>query len=326
VFIEDDCGYRNLLVIDLIFITDNEPPEVHITNDSCRREFEVTLTEERISDWGIKNAEVTPILNCKVFEVSINEFKTNYRIEIEDSFKDAIYFIEAVDSLGHITSRQDTIQGFTLEFPQFESSQNVMDYEIEKISTIKCDTLILNNSGLLPFTVNNIYVKHNIHYGIPKANFPLIINPGDSVNAIVCFQPTNIYEVFRDTLIISFNCLNKYIALEGIGDSLLHYGDADCGVVIKTVSFEIEPKYFLDGINPNPVYGIGTFNFGLSESGTASIEIYDLIGNKRMTLLDKHLDKGTYKLEYDLSELSNGMYFYVIRINNNVLRGQFVKI
>jgi hypothetical protein len=278
------------------------------------------------SDLGLKEVSVDEIFNCKVSNLNQNVLAATFRIEVQDYFKDAIYSIMAEDSMGHKVVRYDTIQGFTLEFPQFGKMQNIIDFGTEKISYIKCDTLVLENTGILPFVIDNIFLKQNISYSIPKSTFPIIIEPLGKEEIQICFQPTNIYDDFRDTLVVSFNCLEKDIELQGWGDSLIHYGNADCGVVIKTVSYEIESKYYLNGNLPNPVLNATSFYFEIPESDYTTLEIYDLMGNRKMQLINTWLESGSYVSEFDLSDLSQGVYFYIIKTTDNVMRGQFIKM
>jgi hypothetical protein len=325
-YIEENCGSRKLLIIELEFITDKDNPKVQLAKDSCNRRFDIVITDNAKSDWGLKEVEVKSILNCKVTKLNQNYLLASFRVDVLDSYKDAIFSIMAEDSMGHKVERYDTIQGFTLDFPQFDKKQNIIDFGSEKISYIKCDTLILDNKGILPFVIDNIFLRRNISFSIPKSSFPMIINPAERKEVYICFQPTNIYDDFRDTLVVSFNCLEKDIELQGWGDSLIHYGNADCGVVIKTVSYEIESKYYLNGNLPNPVLNTTSFYFEIAESDYVTLEIYDLMGNRKMQLINTWLESGSYVSEFDLSDLSQGVYFYIIKTSDNVMRGQFVKL
>jgi hypothetical protein len=324
--IAEDCGNRKLLVVDLEFMTDKDNPKIILTKDSCNRSLDILITDNMRSDLGLKEVSVDEIFNCKVSNLNQNVLAATFRIEVQDYFKDAIYSIMAEDSMGHKVVRYDTIQGFTLEFPQFGKMQNIIDFGTEKISYIKCDTLVLENTGILPFVIDNIFLKQNISYSIPKSTFPIIIEPLGKEEIQICFQPTNIYNEFRDTLVVSFNCLEKDIELQGWGDSLIHYGNADCGVVIKTVSYEIESKYYLNGNLPNPVLNTTSFYFEIPESNYVTLEIYDLMGNRKMQLINTWLESGSYVSEFDLSDLSQGVYFYIIKTTDNVMRGQFIKM
>jgi len=325
-YIEDACGSRKLLIVELEFIVDKDKPKVQLANDSCNKRFDIVITDNAKSDWGLKEVEVKGILNCKVTNLNQNYLSTSFRVDVLDSFKDAIFSTMAEDSIGNIVTRLDTIQGFTLDFPQFGAKEKILDFGTEKISYVICDTLVLENTGILPFVIDNIFLKQNISYSIPKSTFPIIIEPLGKEEIQICFQPTNIYDDFRDTLVVSFNCLEKDIELQGWGDSLIHYGNADCGVVIKTVSYEIESKYYLNGNLPNPVLNATSFYFEIPESDYTTLEIYDLMGNRKMQLINTWLESGSYVREFDLSDLSQGVYFYIVKTTDNVMRGQFIKM
>ena len=41
-------------------------------------------------------------------------------------------------------------------------------------------------------------------------------------------------------------------------------------------------------------------------------QIYDIIGNELLTLVNEHKAAGKYQIEFDGSQLSSGVYFYQI--------------
>lgn len=67
-----------------------------------------------------------------------------------------------------------------------------------------------------------------------------------------------------------------------------------------TISFSIPTSPF----NPSPYEGEG------NRERFISLTVYDIVGQKIFTLLNENLSPGFYEIEFDASELSNGIYFY----------------
>jgi hypothetical protein len=59
---------------------------------------------------------------------------------------------------------------------------------------------------------------------------------------------------------------------------------------------------------PSPARGSATLRYELSESGPARIEIYNLLGQRVRTVLDRRQPGGRYEETLDLSGLASGMY------------------
>ncbi|MDZ7315185.1 MAG: T9SS type A sorting domain-containing protein [candidate division KSB1 bacterium] len=80
----------------------------------------------------------------------------------------------------------------------------------------------------------------------------------------------------------------------------------------QTVKFEVTAPldYALMQNFPNPFNPTTTIVFQLKESGYATLQVYDLLGRRVMTLVDGELKAGTHKITLDASELSPGIYFY----------------
>ena len=63
---------------------------------------------------------------------------------------------------------------------------------------------------------------------------------------------------------------------------------------------------------PNPFNSTTTMGYRLPQAGYVTIEIYDLLGRKVETLIDKEQEAGTYQVVWDAGDRSSGVYFYKI--------------
>jgi hypothetical protein len=68
----------------------------------------------------------------------------------------------------------------------------------------------------------------------------------------------------------------------------------------------------LRALFPSPARGTATLRYELSESGPARIEIYNLLGQRVRTVLDRRQPGGRYEETLDLSGLASGTY--VVRL------------
>jgi hypothetical protein len=79
-----------------------------------------------------------------------------------------------------------------------------------------------------------------------------------------------------------------------------------------SVRFEVTAplEYTLEQNYPNPFNPTTTIVFQVKEEGRVTLDIYDLLGRRVMTLVDGVLKAGTHRAAVDASELSPGIYFY----------------
>lgn len=69
---------------------------------------------------------------------------------------------------------------------------------------------------------------------------------------------------------------------------------------------------------PNPFNSVTTIRYNLAEDSNVRIDIYDLIGRKVATPVNRNQEAGEYIVRFDASDLSSGIYFYRLRTSGNV--------
>jgi beta-galactosidase len=78
----------------------------------------------------------------------------------------------------------------------------------------------------------------------------------------------------------------------------------------------IPSEYVLEQNYPNPFNPTTEIKFGVKESGLVSLKIYDILGNLVKVLVDKEMNAGYYNVTFNAENLSSGVYFYKIQVNN----------
>jgi len=79
---------------------------------------------------------------------------------------------------------------------------------------------------------------------------------------------------------------------------------------VKQESSDIPSEYSLSQNYPNPFNPSTTISFSVPQSGQVSLTIYDLLGRRVATLVNEELNAGNYKVKFDASQLSSGVYVY----------------
>ncbi|MDX2245931.1 MAG: T9SS type A sorting domain-containing protein [Bacteroidia bacterium] len=89
----------------------------------------------------------------------------------------------------------------------------------------------------------------------------------------------------------------------------------------KNVSLEIENGFLLSHsvtVYPNPFSSFTTLELNLKETKDVSVTIIDASGKSVMTILPQMLQKGLNNINLDLTELSSGVFFCIIKSNENL--------
>ena len=70
--------------------------------------------------------------------------------------------------------------------------------------------------------------------------------------------------------------------------------------------FELHQNY------PNPFNPVTVISYSLPQSGIVNLKVYDLLGKKVAALVQDYQPAGKYKVEFNASSLSGGIYYYEI--------------
>jgi hypothetical protein len=68
--------------------------------------------------------------------------------------------------------------------------------------------------------------------------------------------------------------------------------------------FELQQNY------PNPFNPTTVIEFSLANEAMTSLRVYNILGQEVALLVNQNQKPGTYKVNFDASELTSGIYFY----------------
>ena len=110
-------------------------------------------------------------------------------------------------------------------------------------------------------------------------------------------------------------------SLKNASDHLPVFAEFDFGVNTDVVERENIPQGFeLKQNYPNPFNPSTVISYHLSSAGYVSLKIYDLIGREIAVIVNEYQQRGDYntKFSIDNSQLSSGMYYYLLKVGNFV--------
>ncbi|HEX2788590.1 MAG TPA: T9SS type A sorting domain-containing protein [Ignavibacteria bacterium] len=107
----------------------------------------------------------------------------------------------------------------------------------------------------------------------------------------------NVFQLLSDTLGFA------------VGNRVYRYGK-DSIVNIENISNIIPTKFELKQNYPNPFNPSTNFEFRIADFGFVKLKIFNNLGKEVERLVNQNLNAGTYKVQWDASEYSSGVYYY----------------
>jgi hypothetical protein len=170
---------------------------------------------------------------------------------------------------------------------------------------------------------------------------------GRIVDSLACsagdfFLHSNHCESVNVDTILNYPTLTKYIAMDIPDLSLHHILAKDIGVVYEYESsgwgydeyrtlfyakvsgkefgmiaateewMNKQTSFLLKQNYPNPFNPSTTINYELAKETKVNLRIFDILGREVATLVNETKPAGTYEAEFDGSNLTSGIYFYVL--------------
>ncbi len=78
----------------------------------------------------------------------------------------------------------------------------------------------------------------------------------------------------------------------------------------------LSKEYVLEQNYPNPFNPTTVISYSIPKASYVSVKVFDVLGNTISTLVDKNQEIGSYKVNFNATKLSNGVYFYKISAND----------
>lgn len=220
-----------------------------------------------------------------------------------EKFKDLAFFDSNTGWKGNNEIRKTTNGGVNWFLQQTPNIINGF-YIPSKLSVLNEDTVWMvgayyNNGGVIFKTTNG---GLNWGYQIPNTTYPV----------------TSLYNIeFVDSkhgwtfVIYGTNNLLFHTKVGG-NDTTIFTG-------INNNSGVVSSDYQLNQNYPNPFNPTTTISYKLAKSGNIRIKVFDISGKEIEELVNKKLQAGSYKITFNLTKYSSGIYFYSMIIDGKVV-------
>jgi len=92
--------------------------------------------------------------------------------------------------------------------------------------------------------------------------------------------------------------------------------DPPVGVDSENTGSQVPEQYVLSQNYPNPFNPTTTIKYSIPETGIVSLKVHNMLGQEVISLVNKEMDAGSYDVNIDASNLSSGIYFYSLNVND----------
>ena len=338
--ISNGCLTRRILAIRIEAAQDRLPPTLTRSADDCNRVITLETSDNRTFDAGLARVEMV-LVNMTATQAFVGNAE-----QVQDSTKrplritlavtnpraDAIFAVTLTDSVGNTTVLRDTIPGFTARFVASAdttsgalrivggSAANGFRYEYRfqptDATTLTCGTILMQNTGIVPFVLNRSAVNRNLQFSLPSSQFPFVIPAGATRALTVCFNPALVAE-YRDTLGITKSCVTESVTLVGEGLAGYLVAGSRCNAEIR-----LRPL-FGTGVNPlgnlaqtlrvrhfpDPAESLITLQVELPSAEALTVRLYSMMGVMVASLPKQALERGVWDIALKLDTVETGTYY-----------------
>lgn len=221
-------------------------------------------------------------------------------------------------STGHIFYSTNTGTSWSSSIPDTNISVQSLTFSSAQNGLCGGDDPFMSTNGGFGWIIQGGYPNTGRFYSFENIAGQYFYSSGPgiyrSTNNAASFslQYTNVSkEDFRDLSFVSTPGDNSMTVINGwgvTGDGVIaHYSDPIGIIPVTTIipeTFNLYQNY------PNPFNPVTTITFDIAEKSDIRLEVTDILGKIVEVLHQGRVNAGTYKTEFDGTNLPSGIYFY----------------
>ena len=193
----------------------------------------------------------------------------------------------------------------------FTSDKDTLNFGIIPADQSGSLSFNLTNNYDQPVEINSVF-NRNPEFSLQQ-QLPVTIPSQGTVNFSVDFSPDTA-GAYSDDIHLRWETegqrIAKVIHLIGVTDSVYLGIDENA----LPTGFSLSQNY------PNPFNPVSKIKYSIPHASLVQLNVYDILGNKITTLVNKEQTAGSYEVEFNGSDLASGIYFY--RLN----AGEFTSV
>jgi len=265
----------------------------------------------------IKNTGLTPIYLKNLKHKDFKVFNENPSLFIAPSDSIKLHFKglfkDTLNQIIYLSLNSNNITDsvlFDLKLKLMESPLLVYDFDRIHDSTLVgnqvTDSLVIHNSSNRAIVLNDL-VSNSNHIQIDSLISEVILNSGESYYLPYSFNNDSTIN-FTDSLYLYTSLTKNPYLIQITNNSYVMTSPILDDVSVKPNSFEILNIY------PNPFNPSTTIEFNLPKSEAITIQLYDIIGRKVLTVISNSvLNKGKHSFQINAKGLASGIYIIQLR-------------
>ncbi len=223
---------------------------------------------------------------------------------------------------------KSTAFGLLVKAPARESAvdANNVDFFVLHGST-DAPTVDVIARGVATIVDNVAYGDISNYINVPAESYILDVTPGSDNNTVVASFQADLSGLAGGSAVVFASGFLDPSANQN-GSSFGLYAALVDGSVIpfqstltsanETLSGQEIKSYSLLQNYPNPFNPTTKIEFSLPFKQAVSLKVFNLLGQEITTLLNKEMNEGNYKINFDASDLSSGIYVYQLSAGNFV--------
>jgi hypothetical protein len=257
----------------------------------------------------------------------------NYAIPIVKSYD----IVRLVSCSGMYAYSEDFHKDYTIVTPAITSPNIVIENHKHGGRAINLDAKISINPlkkeypevhvwGDIHRKGNDHYQYYNLDQGWTSDDIPVDdLSLGFSMNFTNSNLSDKKVEVSGETYKYSYTTtvkeLNSNTVSDYHGHSLYTEATEEWDITISPYgsttgvdefSDDLPKSFSLEQNFPNPFNPVTSIDYNIAESSPVNIKVYNVLGSEVCTLVNEFQSAGTYRIPFDASSLSSGIYFYKI--------------
>ncbi|MGA2296886.1 MAG: hypothetical protein ABSG15_04975 [FCB group bacterium] len=251
------------------------------------------------------------------------------------------YYVKVKDGKGNEAS-SDVMQvsigsaGNQIQITSMLSS-GYFTFDSTYFPLLNCRKIQLKNTSGLLFTLTEVYLEHNICFSVPMSQFPIIFQPGETKDLVVCYSPTQL-GTQTDSLYFDDVCGKQIIPLKALSEPNINTAGGRCNadITFKTKKLPLKSSFAIT----DPVINAASGNIIvpyitvaiLNSQRPAECYLYNSIGEllvqgtkqiSSQTLMDESsYEQGQFN--FLINNLPSGIYFIVIRANDEAISSPII--
>ena len=183
-------------------------------------------------------------------------------------------------------------------------------------------TAVVAPVGLPAFSVINMF-------GLKDGSNAIRMSIIDGNKVYYCYKTTDLGTDWTQEVLPSQGSANGIQQMQFVNGNLGFSGGV-AGTILKysnPTSVNPEKNIIPDNFNvsqnfPNPFNPSTTIKYQVPQNSFVSLKVYNSLGQESATLVYGMVNAGTYDVRFNASNLSSGVYFYVIKAGNNFVQSK----